>query len=301
MTLSEKSIKVSDMKTQNNTDNICRFADLPEKRYDEALTMINFVKETDFNNVNAFTAHAVFKLYIICKGRGRITTLQQTCELSRGTVFVTFPATPFYLTDDGGLELMYVSFLGAGAYELLSDRGITSSKCVHRCREDLIAVWEQTISVKNDTALAAEGLLYLTLAGIDASDGKSVGNGANELADAVRRIIDDNYCDRSLSLSFISRKLNYNEKYISTVFKKAFGTNIQNYIANLRMNNALKLINSGITSVKDIAAFSGYGDPLYFSKAFKKMTDASPSEAIKREATLKKGAAGNASRTDADN
>ena len=276
------------MKSNDNASNICRFTEPPDSSYDDALTVTNLVRENEVYSGGGFAAHAVFKLYIVEGGKGSLTTLQQTYELSRGTVFVTFPAMPFYLTDGGGLKLMYVSFLGTKAYELLSERGVIAAKCVRYGHEDLLGIWQQTLSADNDTALAAEGLLYITLAHIGEGDKIKVTFDSNELANNIQRVIDDNYCDHALTLSFIAKKLNYNEKYVSTVFKKAFGTTIQNYIANLRLNNALKLISSGVTSIKDIAAFSGYSDPLYFSKAFKKYCHISPSESIKREARLKK-------------
>ena len=49
------------------------------------------------------------------------------------------------------------------------------------------------------------------------------------------------------------------------------------------MVNATNLIVSGFTSVKEISQLSGFSDPLYFSKAFKKNNGISPSEYIIQE------------------
>ena len=92
----------------------------------------------------------------------------------------------------------------------------------------------------------------------------------NHISLEVKKIIDDNFTNPDLSLSFIAKALNYNEKYISSAFKKHLGISIVKYITTIRMQHACTLIKQGFSSISDISANCGYSDPQYFSKLFKK-------------------------------
>lgn len=280
LTTRSKYCKIQNMK-KNDRRNLCRFVPLPETSFNDDLTIINFVKESEQPSYKKIVTQAVFRLYLVTAGKGTFSTMQQTTPLSRGSMFITYPATPFTVSDEGGLEFMFISFFGSKAYNLLSSRGIESTNSAENGFFDLIEIWEKVISSKNDTMLAAEGVLLVSLSCMGLKDQTFDAPDKNELAEHIRKLINENYCNNELSLSFLAEKLSYNEKYISTVFKRTFGTTIHDYVTNLRINNALQLIDSGITSVKEISAFCGYNDALYFSKAFRKVINISPSEYIK--------------------
>lgn len=67
------------------------------------------------------------------------------------------------------------------------------------------------------------------------------------------------------------------------MFKKKFNVTFTAYLTELRLNNAINLINSGFTSIKEIAQLSGFSDALYFSKIFKKNTGLPPIKFIEKE------------------
>ena len=51
-----------------------------------------------------------------------------------------------------------------------------------------------------------------------------------------------------------------------------------NYILNIRISNAQSLLENTKYNITEIAAITGYDNPLYFSRLFKKQTGLSPSE-----------------------
>ena len=66
----------------------------------------------------------------------------------------------------------------------------------------------------------------------------------------------------------MARMVGYNAKYLSHFFKKEFGMGFAEYLRLLRINHAVILLENGVTSVKNVAALSGFSDPLYFSRVF---------------------------------
>lgn len=78
----------------------------------------------------------------------------------------------------------------------------------------------------------------------------------------------------------------YNPKYFSGLFKKNVGVGLSEYLRALRVRRARDLFSGGIRSVNEVSFLCGYGDPLYFSKVFKRETGKSPVAYLKE---LKKG------------
>jgi AraC-like DNA-binding protein len=78
-------------------------------------------------------------------------------------------------------------------------------------------------------------------------------------------------------------KINRNELHFG--FKQQFGVSIHEYQAELRMQAALKLLQTTKLSIAQIAERVGYGESTNFSAAFKKHFDILPREARAREQT----------------
>jgi len=68
----------------------------------------------------------------------------------------------------------------------------------------------------------------------------------------------------------LSADLYVNRSYFSTVFKKHTGHSPQQYLQNVRLENAADLLANQNASVGLAASKSGYDDLYHFSKMFKK-------------------------------
>lgn len=65
--------------------------------------------------------------------------------------------------------------------------------------------------------------------------------------------------------------------YFREIFIARFGINPKDYVISKRLSYAKTIIDSGeFNTVKELAQMTGYKDPLYFGKAFKKHYGASP-------------------------
>jgi AraC-like DNA-binding protein len=82
----------------------------------------------------------------------------------------------------------------------------------------------------------------------------------------------------NIKVSEIAAYFGYNEKYITTFFKKANGTSLKLYIQNRKMELAKAMLSDTNLPVAQIGYDIGFSDNHNFSSAFKKITGQSPSE-----------------------
>ena len=78
--------------------------------------------------------------------------------------------------------------------------------------------------------------------------------------------------------------MRYHGRWISapiisaSFFKQETGGNFIEYLTEVRLRNARELLKDSGLSIKEICAESGYSDPNYFSRIFKKYEGVTPSE-----------------------
>ena len=82
----------------------------------------------------------------------------------------------------------------------------------------------------------------------------------------------------NIKVSEIADYFEYNEKYLTTFFKKASGTSLKAYILSRKMELAKALLTDSNQPIAQIGYDLGFSDNHNFSSAFKKITGQSPSE-----------------------
>lgn len=100
---------------------------------------------------------------------------------------------------------------------------------------------------------------------------------SEQLVQRIKTYIHE-HISESLTLTTISRIVNYNEAYISRLFKQINGIGISEYISLERINKAKDLLVTTSDSMQNIATATGFDTAQYFSLVFKKTTGVSPSE-----------------------
>lgn len=100
---------------------------------------------------------------------------------------------------------------------------------------------------------------------------------AVSIIEKAKSYIRDNY-KKDISLDEVSREVDISPYYFSKLFKKETGGNFIEYLTEIRLRNARELLKDSGLSIKEICAESGYSDPNYFSRIFKKYEGVTPSE-----------------------
>ena len=93
----------------------------------------------------------------------------------------------------------------------------------------------------------------------------------------AKAFIAENF-SKEISLDDVSRYVDISPYYFSKLFKQEAGQNFIEYLTELRIRHAKTLLNNPGLSIKEICALSGYSDPNYFSRIFKKYEGVTPSE-----------------------
>lgn len=105
-------------------------------------------------------------------------------------------------------------------------------------------------------------------------------NASDKSETVIRKIKDyiKEHLSESISLSSLSAIVNYNETYISRLFKQSTGVKLSEYIYQERIAKAKYLLSTSCDSMQAIAAAIGFDSPQYFSLVFKKSVGITPSE-----------------------
>ena len=100
---------------------------------------------------------------------------------------------------------------------------------------------------------------------------------AVSVIDRAKEYIEENF-RKDISLDDVSREVDISPYYFSKLFKQETGKNFIEHLTEIRLKNARELLQNSQLSIKEICAESGYSDPNYFSRIFKKYEGVTPSE-----------------------
>ena len=105
-------------------------------------------------------------------------------------------------------------------------------------------------------------------------------------AQEAARYIDTHFHDSSLTLSLVAEAVQTNASYLSRVFGREMGRSFQEYVYQKRIDAAKKLIRSTNDPFHQISTRCGFGSPLSFNRAFRKVEGCTPTEYRVRIADL---------------
>ena len=102
--------------------------------------------------------------------------------------------------------------------------------------------------------------------------------GKNRIIKKAKHLIQANYSNPDLGLSFLAVKLKISGAYLSSLFKAETGRNVSVYIADQRISRAKYLLKRGNLKVNEVSKTVGFSSESYFIKLFKDREGMSPSQ-----------------------
>ncbi|WP_332445925.1 response regulator transcription factor [Sphaerochaeta sp.] len=101
------------------------------------------------------------------------------------------------------------------------------------------------------------------------------------LLSQVKHRINESYA-QSLSLEVLASEVSLSPSYLSRIFKTIEGVNLKDYILHVRLDKAKQGLFLGKT-VEEVSSESGFSDPAYFTKCFKRVTGRTPREFLQEK------------------
>ena len=99
----------------------------------------------------------------------------------------------------------------------------------------------------------------------------------NNKIKSILQYMEDNFKNTGMGLAMVSEQFGLSEGYLSALFKEEMNVNFADYLEDLRMKEACRLLKEG-GLVADIAERTGYNSVQSFRRAFKRVLGVSPSE-----------------------
>ena len=94
----------------------------------------------------------------------------------------------------------------------------------------------------------------------------------------IQEILEEQLSNNQFSLSFLADKMSLSPGYLSGLFKSLYGKSFQDYLKQIRLDQAKIMLLSTDMKIYEIALRVGFEDPNYFSAAFKKAYHCSPNQ-----------------------
>lgn len=252
--------------------NICKFS---TPLISNSLYISQFIFETDKETMKKSVELKENRMYLISKGSGKMEIDLKELSFQAGDIIFAFKREKITVRDINKCEFMYIDFDGTRATELLRRFAIIDNNRKFSGFDGLIPFWKESLSraSKENIDLSAESILLYSFSRFAALAPKG-----NSLINRIIELTEENFKDNSFSINTVAEELGYNTKYISHIFKEKSGVTYSEYLRDLRIKYAISLFDHGIDSVKNVAALSGFSDPLYFSTVFKKCVGVTPKE-----------------------
>ncbi len=259
-------------------NDICNFISPNDTR--TSVIYYNFVYETTFKKLKQPFISLNYCIHLVTKGTGSFKTRTSSAKLTPGTLFFTFPNQFYKIEGSDDLAYLYITFSGSAAAKILESLEINPKHNIYYGFEHLIKFWMTSIRrfTRINANVLTEGVFMYTLSFIDNTKTADKGATSSDRFDYILEYINNNYAQADISIKKVADIFFYSEKYFSSMFKKKTGTKFTDYVNNLRIQHALKLMEGGVTTVGELATRSGFVDSFYFSKVFKKATGKSPTE-----------------------
>lgn len=106
---------------------------------------------------------------------------------------------------------------------------------------------------------------------------------APRLPELAKIYLHERYAEK-ITIKHICKSLGCSKSALLSAFKEEYGTTINNYLCDVRINEAVRLLKNTGLSISEIAEETGFYDQSYFSKVFSQKMGVTPSNYRKENA-----------------
>ena len=231
---------------------------------------------------------ASYLVFLVEQGSGTLTYAGARHDLQAGDCAFLDCRIPYeHRTGQDLWRLRWAHFYGpnmGAIYKKYQERGgqpAFRAACPERYRTLLEEIYETASGEDHvrDMRLCSELFALLTQL---MEDGWRPGaaratHGKRRSAQEVKDYLDAHFAEK-ITLDALAERFYINKFYLTRVFKEEFGQSISNYLAQLRITQAKRMLRFTDDSVEAIALECGLADANYFARLFKKVEGIAPGE-----------------------
>lgn len=240
-------------------------------------------------------------LYIITKGQMTLVENDVTYQLNQGDFIVLSPEYTHYGVESNfEVDYIYMHFLWDGIEEInVTGNDEYQTRLLHAKTQEydtfyipkyshisysklLIAkqyydsIREEHSDKTNFYRTNASCIFYQLLIHLQRNCTQSITKGPAVVSKIVEYL--DEHLKENLGSDDIEMKFHMNFDHLNRLFKKHTGQTIIRYHNFCRINEAKKMLGSGLYSVSQTSEILGFCNEFYFSRVFKQITGISPSK-----------------------
>ncbi|MCR4880123.1 MAG: AraC family transcriptional regulator [Bacilli bacterium] len=223
----------------------------------------------------------LFVVEYVISGHQYLEIGDKKYELKEGDICIIWPYTKhhYYSDQKNPVEKKWANFTSDIFGTVLEEFGLKNINVIHNPSAqkyfDQLMIVSDKSNYSEEICYDVASILFELLCHIK----KSMDNDANIYPSKIARTVKD-YLDGSIfkrtTLDDIVRLTFYSKKQITREFKKYYHDTPYNYLINLKIGTAEKLLTMTNLSIKEIADRLCFDNQHYFSKAFKNKTGTSP-------------------------
>ena len=221
-----------------------------------------------------------FQFFWGVEGTGQITIDQTTGMLGPGKVAIYAPGMLHAIEAlDRPWHYRWWTLDGPEAPALVNRLGLHPGMYdAGPVPEDLFGMLEEIICIPSRQAeLQTDAIVYRMLCRI--AEGVAPGEGSPSEQVLVRKAIElcrRHWSNPQCSVEFLADRLEIHRTTLTRSFRSALGIAPGDYLAGMRLQNAMSLLKETVLPIAEIARQCGYDDPNYFSRLFRLRCNMTP-------------------------
>ena len=257
-----------------------------------------------YADLSSLYIYAIPEISIVLEGNGFHCILNQTVPCNAGDIFITRSDVPheFFSAENGGtlrIQRLWFDpadwFSGEPAepthprycYGVFSDSAlIACAALTARIKEDILSrldsVILETERQKNQWRKAVSAHLMLLLITIERYIGDAIKSTTTVqtrkwgvVSEIIRKVNED-FADPGLTLQTISQSLCLSQSHLSRMFRQFTGESFSDYLRNIRLEQACRLLKETDLPVEQIIYRCGMRDIPSFYRIFRTYTQKTP-------------------------
>ncbi len=218
-----------------------------------------------------------FSMHFVVSGKGYYSINGKSFSVEKNSIFCIFPDAEIEYRPDKQSPWTYywINFTGTIAHAFLTRIGLTlESPVINVVNPNVKKHFVQNaldcknLSAFSDTIALAH--LYNVFNLLIIENCTLSNETKKDYLTEAMQYLNNNYYNPGLTLQDLAKYLHLSAEYCSRLLKKHTGMSFTSHLMTLRLKACIALVDSGVTSVSEIAYQTGYSDPYYLSKVFKK-------------------------------